>query len=202
MENQTITALLKELEATWKKQDAPILKKLSPGSAISKNDINCCENDLPDAMIELYKWKSGIVDSFKASPAGSLKFFQMGIMLSISEICIVQRGMTEEEFGWETSRLPLFQSGGGEFFLIETDTLASAYGRIFYHSVGAVDFELVIDIYDSLYSLFMTTLQCFKMGVYKFQNGTEYLETTDVRLFYEIGKRYNPFSAYWNLYDI
>jgi SMI1 / KNR4 family (SUKH-1) len=202
MKNQTFQDLLRELEMTWKAQDAGIVNKLMPGYIISENKIDCCNYDLPDDMIELYKWKNGIIDSYKREGVGALWMFPMGMMLSIKEICIIQRSMTQDETGWESSKLPLFESGGGEFFLIETGKSEPTYGRIYYHSIGAIDFKKIIDIYDSLYTLFMTILQCFQMKILQYEKETSYLSNSDFTAFLKVGKQNNPLSSYWNLYEV
>lgn len=51
---------------------------------------------------------------------------------------------------WDENKFPLFASGGGEYFLLETDLGSPDFGMIHYHWVGAVDFDTIITSYDSL----------------------------------------------------
>ncbi len=90
--------------------------------------------------------------------------------------------------------------GGGEYILIECAKPSEVYGRLFYYYPGSADFDKIIGIYDSLYSLFLGLRECFRRRVYFYEGDSEKLKInykeSDI-----IMTAYNQHSPYWNLFS-
>ena len=107
--------------------------------------------------------------------------------------------MAHSEMGWGEKKIPLFESGGGDFFLIECDQASNDYGKIYFYCPSAVDFQMIISMYDSLYSLFQGIYECNKQGICEYDSNTGMWERDKMKVF-EIEKRLNPSSEYWKLF--
>lgn len=199
MEFDRFEELLNHLEQYWMQNNTPIIKKLQPGIEIDVNELKKFTGQLPLQVNELYQWKNGLYKNEK-DLIGSVCLFQLGFPLRFDDIIVEQARRSGEELGWESTMLPLFESGSGEYFLIDCNLLNESYGRIFYHSIGSVDFDLIISIYDSLFDLFLSILECSKQGIYRYEGENATL-TVDWKKLFEFNKRLNPKSDYWRLYD-
>ena len=106
--------------------------------------------------------------------------------------------MVEDSFiGWKAHHFPLFRSGTGEFLLIDCYEDSPTYKMILFHSVGSIDFDLIISKYDSLHTLITSTRECFRKKIYYYEKG---ILETDYDLELEVFKKNNPQSAYWKLF--
>jgi hypothetical protein len=79
---------------------------------------------LPAPVYDLYQWKNGTSISDDKS-LGELWLFPMGTFLSFQ--IAVDRYMSlacKDEY-WKPFMFPLFQSGGGDYFLIDCDNRAN-----------------------------------------------------------------------------
>jgi SMI1 / KNR4 family (SUKH-1) len=199
MSFKELDKLLIQLEQYWIQNNTPIIKKFQPGIVFDVSRLEKFTGQLPLQVDELYKWKNGLYEN-ERDLIGNVRIFHMGFPLRFDEILVVQSHNSGEELGWDGTMLPLFESGGGEYFLIDCNLLSESYGRIFYHSIGAIDFDLMISIYDSLFDLFLSILECNKQGIYKYEGENAILEVNWGKLF-EINKSLNPKSDFWYLYD-
>ncbi len=199
MELNSFEKILNHLEQYWIQNNIPIVKKLQPGIEFDVRRLEKFTGHLPLQVNELYQWKNGLCENEK-DLIGSVWIFQLGFPLRFDDILIEQSRQSGEKFGWESTMLPLFESGSGEYYLIDCNLLNESYGQIFYHSIGAIDFDLMISIYDSLFDLYLSILECSKQGIYRYEGEHTTLRTDWGKLF-EINKRLNPKSNYWRLYD-
>ena len=195
MNTKSLKSLLYELESLWRNEKAPILDKLNPGLKNPEKEIYGFSGVLPNEVWELYSWKNG-VNATSKDLIGNLKIFQMGIFLPLEKAIDIEKEMIGTEFGWDSNKFVLFESGGGDYYLIDGNTSANSYGMLFYHSIGSVEFETIISQYDSLYALFLTIYECFKRRIFTYDKG---LLKIDREKYFDIGKEMNPRSDYWKL---
>lgn len=120
---------------------------------VDVSDLLNPDSIFPDDVIKLYKWKNR-VNTNPGNAIGNLWLFPMGIFLPFKRAMEIHSYMTKQEYGWDKDKFPLFESGGGEYFLIECNSDRPTHGMIFLHSAGAVEFDTLISYYDSLKTLF------------------------------------------------
>jgi SMI1 / KNR4 family (SUKH-1) len=200
MNSTEINLIFHDLESYWKNHGTPILNKLQHGIIIEGNKIDNFYGELPTDLFKLFKWKNGTKPENNVDPIGSLCLFPLGMLLSFDEIIYTQKEMAGRELGWERTKLPLFEDGGGEYFLIDCDSSKSSFGKIIYFSRGAVDFNRMISIYDSLYTLFQTIYECNKSGVFNYNTEKGILDYDNLKK-NKISRELNPLSDYWKLFD-
>lgn len=173
---------------------------LQPGigkSSIDK-EIEPLKIDLPDEVYTLYSCKNGTSEGLNYN-LGQLWIFPLGQFSSLEDSLRAYRSFVGRDDFWKKEMFMLFMSGGGELFLLDCDKQSPTFKMILLHSVGATDYEVIITIYDSLESLFATTIECLESGAYYYdKSGTL---NHDMRKEKVIAKKYNPKSAYWRLYD-
>ena len=145
--------LLFKLESYWVNENVPILNKLNPGLKNAQRSIDEFTGIITEEVWELYSWKNG-VNATSGDFIGNLKIFEMGIFLPLDSAINIQKQMANTQFGWDSHMFVLFESGGGDYYIIESNPAWNSYGRIFYHSIGAIEFDRIISKYDSLYTLF------------------------------------------------
>jgi len=197
MDNELIK-ILNELTMVWQTKSIPIRDKLAPGIDIFGESIPFFTGILPKEVRELYGWKNGIRSDNRQQLIGTLQIFELGIFMPFDQVKLVQQEFANDEFGWDTAKLPLFEGGGGEYFLIDCDSVGDSYGRIFYHSIGEVDFDRIISIYDSLYTLFLGVLENNKDGNYTYD--TQGILKRNYDRSTQVMKALNPVSGYWKLF--
>lgn len=190
--------ILNELTTVWQTKNAPILDKMAPGIDISGESIPSFTGTLPKEVRELYGWKNGIRSDSHQQLIGTLQIFELGIFMSFDQVRLVQQGFANDEFGWDAAKLPLFEGGGGEYFLIDCNAAGDSYGRIFYYSIGDIDFDRIISIYDSLYTLFLGVLENNKNGNYTYD--TQGILKVNYDRSTQVMKALNPVSGYWKLF--
>ncbi len=196
MEKGNLSTLLNKLEAYWLESKAPILNKLNPGFPEIKVPIPNFTGILPEQVRELYHWKNG-VKPVAGDTIGHLTFFRLGIFPSFEQARQIQRQKAGSENGWNPSKLVLFESGGGDYFLIEGNNNSASYAQIFFHSIISPEFNREIAIYDSLYSLFLTMYECFVNEIYSYSNGQ--FDSGDTMEEIKMAASLNPKSDYWRL---
>jgi hypothetical protein len=171
---------------------------LQPGIKLdSKTLLNKYDLKFFDEIYELYKWKNGIdIEKSESEQLGELYLFNLGIFDSFDIALNTYNYYTENQY-WEKGFFPLFSSGGGDFFLIDTVEPSSTYKKLYYYSPGDPDFNKMITIFDSLENLFTSILKCFSKGVYKYDSNNNlyinYRKETDIY------SNCNPESDYWKL---
>ena len=182
---------LLSLEKQLKAMKAPILKKLKPGIDLSK-PINGIPQ-LSDDVKSLYQCKNGTTIT-PGDSLGSLWFFNFGVFISFDQAVKTYNTLAGKEDYFDKNKFPIFESGGGEIYVIECDPSSANYGAIYYHSFSDVDDEILTKKYDSLISLIDTIHDCFVHRAYKYENK---VLVTNHDLQREIAHRNNPKSDYW-----
>ena len=92
----------------------------------------------------------------------------------------------------------LFESGGGEMFLIDCDERSTTYRHIFIHTLFDVDYGVLTGCYDSLESMLETILQCYKEGVFYYNESELFFSNFSKEI--QISREYNPKSEKWTRY--
>lgn len=192
-----LESTLKKLEEYLIKIDAPILNKLNPGVTKIKKELNNPKVKLPTDVEVLYKWKNGIKANSKDT-IGNLSLFLMGIFISYEKAKSINTEMWNKEYGWGSDMFPLFESGGGEYFLIDCNPESLSYRMIFLHSIDAVEFDTVISQFDNLNCLFQTVHECFVESACFYDMNSE-LDFNYEEVF-RISKKINVRSKYWKLF--
>jgi hypothetical protein len=187
--------LLNNLERTLKEINAPVLDLLIPGENRVVNDMP--KLTFPPEMEILYAWKNGTNIQTKP-PLGKIWLFYLGIFLEFSIAKEVYELNCKELPAWDKSKFPLFESGGGEFYLLECDMESSEYGMIFFHSIGDIDIDVIISKFDSIESWVKTTLECYTSGCYWIDKENSFFKC-DLRKELLIGIKHNPKSKFWKM---
>jgi hypothetical protein len=198
--DQRLERILESLEDYWRKIDFPLLPRLGPGVDVDSFASVNFDGVLPDELRVLYKWKNGIKPEFARDPIGRQTLFDGGILMTMPEVWRVQGLLGGDgDNGWSRSKIPIFESGGGEYYLLECDASSAAFGRIIFFDIGSVDFERTVGMYDSLGKLFQTVLKAYEDGLFRVGDHG-YLEVSDYKELSRLKKEFNPGSDYWRLY--
>jgi hypothetical protein len=197
MDNQ-LESLLNKLYAILVAAEAPVAKLLQNGIDKKTVDetIQGLGLKLPSEVYTLYKWRNGAVVT------GSQTFDQTWIF-PLGGFPPIEDAIANYEYGagnddyWNEKMFMLFESGAGEMYLIDCDDQSSTYGMIYKHWAGAVDFEVIITMYDSLKSFLHTVVECFEKEVYHFDEsgGLQF----DFKMEVDISRKNNPGSELWKL---
>lgn len=187
--------LLLKLENYLNEIEAPILNYLQEGTELFVEDSVL--EQLPIEVKLLYRWRNGTKLTEDTS-LGKLWLFNFGVFLPIEQALTYYKEGINNLTKWDEGMFPLFASGGGEFYLIDCNKSSVNYGMIFHHSIGNIDFDIIITMYDSLNTFVNTIYQCYKEKAYYFSNigGIEF----DVEKEKLISSALNPNSEYWKIY--
>jgi len=152
---------------------------------------------IPKNIQELYQWKNGTITD--DAPLGQCWLFPLGSLMSAEKSFRYYQNFVNSDEYWIDGMFPVFESLGGDFYLIDINATSPTKGFVFFYSRSAVDFETIISKYDSLETLLRTIVECFKSGVYFYNQLSGYLEF-QFQLEREINIKNNPKSAYWTLF--
>jgi hypothetical protein len=190
--------LLESLTEFWRTNNFPLLSKLAPGIDSNKIEPRNFTGVTPEDLKVLYKWRNGLKPEFATELIGRVTMFSGGVPMNIGKVWRAQDIRGGKEVGWGMSYLAIFESGGGDFFLVDCDPNSPEFGQIIYYSPGSVDFDLTIGYYDSLITLFQTTYECYKRGIYTIDDQmflrVDFAE--EAKVAYDL----NPKSRYWGLF--
>ena len=189
---------MEELEKVLKLINAPILNILNDGIDIKVKNEVFPSNYICDDLETLYKWKNG-TNLLNIQLIGNAWLIYMGSFISFDRAQTIYQSRAGEDKYWSSSMFPIFESLGGEFHLIECNMENIEFGSIYYHSIGDIDFETIIKRYDSLESLFNTVTECYVSQIHTFDE--KGLLITNLEKAIQIGKKNNPQSGFWNLFD-
>ena len=150
---------------------------------------------LRDDVKKLYLWKNGISDLF-SKKNGEIELFPNGIMMPLelsSSLYILDCRVNKFYGKWY---FPLFTSGAGDFLLINLEIDSSDFGKIYLYSPAILMSSELMTIFDSIEALFLSVLELYKSGVYKFDQKDKTLEI-DYDLEREVIIKNNPNSEFW-----
>jgi hypothetical protein len=188
--------VLAEFETYALKNKLPIVSKLNPGIEINTSDLLAMPKGIVDTIVPIYRWKNG-TNVLPTDNLGKLWLFDFGMFIPVSKaLNLYHQGAGNIE-KWDKNKFPLFISGGGEFYLIECNDSDKNFGSIYFHSIGDFRFEYIIKKFDSLVSLFKSTIQCFEEGAYFYNENNEI--KFNFTLESQISRRLNSNSGFWEL---
>lgn len=187
-----------------KKNNSPVVELLQDPISRSEIDllIEKLNIDLPDEVYELFGWRNGVLTPEEYF-LGQTWIFPLGGFFPIQNSIGQYNYYTENDEYWKKSMFLLFESGGGEMYLIECNKSSPQFGMIFKHSDGAIDYEVIISAYDSLRNLITTIVECYKEGAFVCnpKTGVRIPDMKANRLHISICKKNNPKSDLWKLLD-
>lgn len=193
-----LRTLLRELFDILNHLKSPLIDIFQPGIRLdSKMLIDKYDLKFFQEIYELYEWRNGInEEQSESKQLGQLYLFNLGIFDSFDIALNTYTYYTQNQY-WGKGFFPLFSSGGGDFFLIDTIEGSKTYKKLYYYSPGDPDFNGMITIFDSLESLFISTLKCFSLGGYKYNSNNHLVVNYEIEA--NIFSNYNPESDYWKL---
>jgi hypothetical protein len=145
-------------------------------------------------VFTLYKWKNGVPDDFY----NSMIFEFECTMLSLQEVkkCIeVYKVPSPSQEGL----IPLFSCGNDEYLLFNNNAGAD-YGKIHLFSVSLLSIDPAYAYYDSLQSMFETTIHLYETGGLSYDDKTNFLGN-NIDISVNIYKRLNPISNFYETKD-
>jgi|GEM_PF-573515 len=205
MQNIGVRQLLESLLNELERHSAPVLRYLKDG--ISKEKIEAAFKEkniqlqLPEEALELYNWKNGVPAFIEEDEPiiGELELFTLGVYTSfeLSLDTYISHILKSDFF--TPSMFPLFESGGGELFLLECNPISPEYKKILMFTLhDPVFVEPVESKYDSLESLLLTVLECYQKGIYFFSEfGGKRVFDIQRLSEVEVATKHNPKSYYW-----
>lgn len=173
-----------------KRYGKKVYKNLRPG--LSEPEIvelsKQLEFELPEDVVFLYKTCNGFKDETRQA-----LLLDNGIMMSLQDSIEEYKGFSyDPEL---RGKLPLFDSGGGDFLLIDCDKESETYGKILIYA-PALEIVEPTTIYSSLINLFMVSIRAFMVGAYMYDQDCE-LEI-DYEKLREEAKIIEPYIPYWD----
>ena len=199
-----IVELCQQLVDELERSKSPILSYLQPGISRSQVDskLKLADIDIPfpDEVYALYGWKDGVKDEYADTKAlGELELFKLGIFTSLNLAIESYAGAIQYNF-WSEELFPLFGSGGGDYYLIDTNKSSPTYQMILFYSPSNPYFEGTISIFDSLDSCLISIIECYGTKAYFFNTDLLGFEI-EGKLEMAIWRRNNPKSEYYNTLD-
>jgi hypothetical protein len=189
--------LLNEFEIGLKKSGYQVEQLLNQG--LSEEYLDSKTPFLPASAREMYRWRNGMASISGELPLGKRWFFNFGYMPSLEtalEIYTTALRMKNNLY-IKDYLFPIFESGGGDFYLLDCAKESPTFGMIFINSFGDFEVGEFVSKYDSIQAFVKTAISCFENKVYRYdENG--YLES-DLYREIEIGYTLNPLSEYWKI---
>ncbi|ATL45728.1 hypothetical protein COR50_00335 [Chitinophaga caeni] len=192
-----IKKVLQELEFFLRESNSPILAHFQEGISASEisDSFSTMKFPVRDDIMKMYEWKNGVNDLFKKK-TGEIELFTSGIMMPLELAVSIYALEARVQKSFKKDFFPLFTSGGGDYILMHLDEKKKTYGQLFLYSPSILLSSKPVSIYDSLNTLFQTTLEVYKKRGYYFNEVDKTLEVV-----YEIEKEVaiemNPKSEFW-----
>lgn len=185
-----IILLLDKIETSLHKLNHPCVHHLNPG--ISSQKFQALFEKTPfqpnQELCSLYSWRNGLGDS-KDATLGELAFFPGFYLMSLEESIQTYMELKARN-AWDKSWLPIFASGGGDFYAM--NLAPEGQGQI----LGFYVYEEEPQVeYRSLESMLIALKNCYEQGII-FRNEQGYLDM-DYRKHAEIAHDINPDLKIW-----
>ena len=200
-----IAELCRQLLAELKTSKSPLLSYLQPGISKEVVDDTLRKANLdivfPDEVYSLYGWKNGInEDESELKDLGELSLFQLGIFTSLNLSMNSYLGWAVQKGYWSQGLFPLFESGGGDYYLIDTNSKSTTYKMILLYSPSNPYIRHAVSIFDSLDSWLTSVIECYRQKAYFFDSDSSYLEI-DPKIQNAIWRKNNPNSEYFRILE-
>jgi len=151
-------------------------------------DIN-----LPEDIYRFYAFHNGLKE-ISGFSIGQMTLFNKGIFMSF-EKCLAEYQYLKNDRLLK-KKLPIFDSGAGDFLLIDCDENSETYNRFLIYAPDLLILK-PIAIYDSLNTLLLSVIRCFAEGIYYFDDDG-FLEIDFDQERFVCGQL-NPLSKFWSL---
>ncbi|HEX6432510.1 MAG TPA: SMI1/KNR4 family protein [Niastella sp.] len=197
---KNIEELLNRLLQVLTEVNAPLVNMLQKGidrSAIEA-EITELEISLPEEVYSLFNWRNGISLTGN-NTFNQAWFFPLGSLTSLEDSTANYRFNAGNDGYWNEKMFMLFESGVGEMYLIDCDDKSPTYRMIYKHWAGAVDFEVVITMYDSLECFLRSVNECFETKAYYYDETGGFI--FDFTKGVMVSKKNNPKSEMWKIYS-
>ncbi|RZK99111.1 MAG: hypothetical protein EOO89_31430 [Pedobacter sp.] len=182
---------LQEFESYLREIRAPIIEKLQPGLPIERIQELVGPYNVHSREFEiLFEWKDGAANPFDA-PVEQLELIPSICMMPLETSIEYYNGY---EYSWHKKFFPVFDDGGGCFYLIKRD---NADTRVYLFSPSVFFTDRPVSMYSSVESLFRTSIELFRAGIY-YINADGYFEIGDQDRG-EIGKALNHDCKFWTM---
>jgi hypothetical protein len=197
-----LTELLDKLYKILEAADSPLVLLLQEGisesyidNALSTNGITL---NLPPEVYDLYAWRNGIKGyGIEPSIEGDIRLFDGGAFFPIEFAIESYIYYALRNTYWKEGLFPLFETGGGEYYLMDCKEESETYRMIFYFSLANPYIQGVISQFDSLESLFTSIVECYEKSVYYYVTEPEKQLMVSVTGEQQIFQKNNPKSEYW-----
>lgn len=182
-------------------KESPLVPRLKEG--IERDYINDIikqdELIFPEELYTYYGWRNGFsIGPDEFISMATVTLFTLGNPIPIET-------SLEEYFEysfingyWDKKYFPLFESGIGDYYLIDLDPDSPNYKMIMFFSPATPYFQGVISFSDSFQKLIYTITECYERKYYFFEEfeGNRVFGATRGASF-ELWKQNNPKSEYW-----
>lgn len=185
---ENITQLF--LNFTLKKFNKKLFGQLAPGLPADEIRRIAAEAgvNLPDDAVSLYTVTNGVKPD---SGLDERLFFDNGILMPVQ-----QAAGEYKTFSYNPGldkMFPLFDSGGGDFLLIDCDPERNTYNQVLIYAPAMLVNEPQV-IYFSIINLFAVAIRGFMQGAYRYEGG-------ELQVNYEVlvalALEINPSAEYW-----
>lgn len=202
---QKLKHFLHDLDEVLYKKRIPIIKFFNNG--VDRNNLVELFNkfaipfDPIEELFLFFEWHNGInMALLDTEPDVDITLFTLGIPCSIEESFRAYLYYSVENSFWTTNLFPLFESSGGDYFLIDFNKNSKGFKKIFFFSPSNPYFQGTISIYDSLLLLIESIIECYEKNIYKLDEAMEEL-IIQPKLETEVFRKNNPLSEYWKVLD-
>ena len=165
--------LLLKFEELLTKLNPSLIANMNPGLSIKsiQEKIELTDLQLPDEIIELYKWKNGAIDVANQI-TGPRQLFRRAILMNIDKAIWEHNNFTKQEFGFYLNAyFPLFESLGEEFFVVDCDPGSKTFNMILSYEIKGVYLTGgAVPVFDNPVKMIETIIRCYEKNVYKFDS--------------------------------
>jgi hypothetical protein len=188
---------MNKFEIILANMDSPVLGRLQEGLQDAYVRMSLLRSDLfDDRLISLYTWKNGNRPDLEDTAIERLELFPEAIMLSLDDAIAVNKLYVQQDYmPWQKDTFPLFTNGGGDYLVLDTNTVSGTKGMILSYAPSAIELEEFVPIYDSMELLFVSVIECIRLEAYKYRSDGTIDIDFDLRQ--KICGQLNPNSGYW-----
>jgi hypothetical protein len=193
---EQLMTYLHELELTLRTTANPILHHLNEG--LIDSEIASFEKQMNiefySDIYALYRWRNGTAITGEAT-IGEQSLFSSGIFYSLQDVVNGYNYFYSADH-LKKGMLPIFGSGGGDYFFVNTNHGTGTFGMVFLYSPTLFYSEVPVSYCDSLVSLFACISYCYQDGIYSASSKGDGLQI-DYDREQEVFRKHNPNSHFW-----
>jgi hypothetical protein len=202
---QKLQQTLFDLDSVLRKKRIPIIRFLDNG--INRSYLTelfrkfKIRFDPVEEIYSLFEWHNGInMGLIENDPHSDVDtdLFTLGIPCSIERSIDAYLKYSVENNFWPSNLFPLFESSGGDYFLIDLDKNSNESKKIFFFSPSNPYFQGTISKFDSLLCLIESIIECYEKDIYKLDDKAGEL-LIQPKLETEVFRKNNPLSEYWKV---